>query len=96
MREKLEQLRHQQQDAERSLRHEQGRDSKYGRSRRRRRNSLPRSTSSQRRRRRTPVARGSHEDEIAQIVSRWTHPGHALVEGEREKLLKLDEILHPA
>ncbi|NUN96956.1 MAG: AAA family ATPase, partial [Candidatus Omnitrophica bacterium] len=35
------------------------------------------------------------EDEIARIVSRWTGiPVTRLVEGEREKLLKLDEALH--
>ncbi len=35
------------------------------------------------------------EDEIADIISRWTGiPVTRLVEGEREKLLKLDEILH--
>lgn len=35
------------------------------------------------------------EDEIAEIVSRWTGiPVTKLVEGEREKLLKLDSILH--
>ena len=35
------------------------------------------------------------EEEIAEIVSRWTGiPVTRLVEGEREKLLKLDEILH--
>ena len=35
------------------------------------------------------------EDEIADIVSRWTGiPVTRLIEGEREKLLKLDEILH--
>ncbi len=35
------------------------------------------------------------EEEIAQIVSRWTGiPVARLVEGEREKLLKLDEVLH--
>jgi len=35
------------------------------------------------------------EQEIAEIVSRWTGvPVARLVEGEREKLLKLDEILH--
>ena len=35
------------------------------------------------------------EDEIAEIVSRWTGiPVKRLVEGEREKLLRLDEILH--
>jgi ATP-dependent Clp protease ATP-binding subunit ClpB len=35
------------------------------------------------------------EDEIASIVSRWTGiPMSRLQEGEREKLLRLDEILH--
>jgi ATP-dependent Clp protease ATP-binding subunit ClpB len=35
------------------------------------------------------------EEEIASIVSRWTGiPVTRLVEGEREKLLKLDEVLH--
>jgi ATP-dependent Clp protease ATP-binding subunit ClpB len=35
------------------------------------------------------------EDEIAQIVSRWTGiPVSRLVEGDREKLLRLDEVLH--
>jgi ATP-dependent Clp protease ATP-binding subunit ClpB len=35
------------------------------------------------------------EEEIADIVSKWTGiPVTRLVEGEREKLLKLDEVLH--
>jgi ATP-dependent Clp protease ATP-binding subunit ClpB len=35
------------------------------------------------------------EEEIAEIVSKWTGiPVTRLVEGEREKLLKLDEVLH--
>ncbi len=35
------------------------------------------------------------EEEIAKVVSRWTGiPLAKLVEGEREKLLRLDEILH--
>ncbi|ROQ89604.1 ATP-dependent chaperone ClpB [Desulfosoma caldarium] len=35
------------------------------------------------------------DEEIAEIVSRWTGiPVSRLVEGEREKLLKLDEVLH--
>ncbi len=35
------------------------------------------------------------EEEIADIVSRWTGiPVSRLVEGEREKLLKLDKVLH--
>ncbi|HEY9068831.1 MAG TPA: ATP-dependent chaperone ClpB [Candidatus Ozemobacteraceae bacterium] len=36
-----------------------------------------------------------NEEEIAAIVSRWTNiPVTRLVEGEREKLLKLDSVLH--
>jgi ATP-dependent Clp protease ATP-binding subunit ClpB len=36
-----------------------------------------------------------NEEEIADIISRWTGiPVKRLVEGEKEKLLKLDEILH--
>jgi ATP-dependent Clp protease ATP-binding subunit ClpB len=35
------------------------------------------------------------EDEIAEIVARWTGiPGARLLEGERQKLLRLDETLH--
>jgi ATP-dependent Clp protease ATP-binding subunit ClpB len=35
------------------------------------------------------------EDEIAQVVARWTGiPVARLVEGERDKLLRLDEVLH--
>ncbi len=35
------------------------------------------------------------EDEISEIVSRWTGiPVTRLMEGEREKLLRLDEVLH--
>uniref|UniRef100_A0A832EED3 Chaperone protein ClpB n=1 Tax=Desulfacinum infernum TaxID=35837 RepID=A0A832EED3_9BACT len=35
------------------------------------------------------------EEEIAEIVSRWTGiPVTRLVEGEREKLMKLDQVLH--
>jgi len=35
------------------------------------------------------------DDEIAEIVSRWTGiPVTRLVEGERDKLLRLDEVLH--
>ena len=35
------------------------------------------------------------EDEVAQIVARWTGiPVRRLIEGERQKLLELDQILH--
>ena len=34
-------------------------------------------------------------DEVAEVVSRWTGiPVSRLLEGEKEKLLRLDEILH--
>jgi ATP-dependent Clp protease ATP-binding subunit ClpB len=34
-------------------------------------------------------------DEVAEVVSRWTHiPVARLLEGEKEKLLRLDQILH--
>ena len=35
------------------------------------------------------------DEEIARIVARWTgSPVEKLVEGEREKLLHLDDVLH--
>ncbi len=35
------------------------------------------------------------EDEVAEVVSRWTNiPVSKLLEGEKEKLLRMDEILH--
>ena len=35
------------------------------------------------------------DEEIARIVARWTGiPVEKLVEGEREKLLHLDDVLH--
>ena len=35
------------------------------------------------------------EDDVAEIISRWTHiPVSKLMQGEREKLLRLPEILH--
>lgn len=35
------------------------------------------------------------EEEIAEVVSKWTHiPVSKLMEGEREKLLHMDEVLH--
>ncbi|MFN3234649.1 MAG: ATP-dependent chaperone ClpB [Gammaproteobacteria bacterium] len=35
------------------------------------------------------------EEEIAEVVSRWTHiPVSKLLEGERDKLIKMEELLH--
>jgi len=40
------------------------------------------------------AARGGHRGEIAAIVSRWTGYGQPARGGEREKLLRLDQVLH--
>jgi ATP-dependent Clp protease ATP-binding subunit ClpB len=35
------------------------------------------------------------EEEVAEVVSKWTHiPVSKMLEGEKEKLLKMDEVLH--
>src|SRR6185312_9564936 len=35
------------------------------------------------------------EEEIAEVVSKWTHiPVSKMLEGEREKLLRMEEVLH--
>ncbi len=96
LREKLETLRREQQDAERRYDMNKAAELKYG--------AIPelekevaaeeaRSASNDKGPRllREEVT----SDEIAQIVARWTGiPVTRLIEGEREKLLKLDSILH--
>jgi len=95
LREKLESLRLQQQEAERRYDMNKAAELKYG--------AIP-EAEKQLAAEETRMAGGSGErllreevtgDEIAQIVARWTGiPVTRLVEGEREKLLKLDQILH--
>jgi ATP-dependent Clp protease ATP-binding subunit ClpB len=95
LREQLEDLRRQQQEAERSYDMEKAAELKYG--------SIPTAEKAlaaeearlregdQNRLLREDVT----EDEVGTIVARWTGiPVQRLVEGEREKLLKLDQILH--
>src|SRR5262249_14297082 len=96
LRERLEQLRQQQQEAERRYDMNKAAELKYG--------LIPAAEQEL-----AAEEAGLHkqgggarllreevtENEIAQIVARWTGiPVARLVEGEREKLLKLDEILH--
>ena len=43
---------------------------------------------------RTLVKEEVSQEEIADIVSRWTGPVTRLIEGERQKLLHLESIMH--
>ncbi len=95
LREKLEALRRDQQEAERRYDMNKAAELKYG--------AIPdaeKALAAEEAR----MAKGGGDrllreevtaDEIAQIVARWTGiPVTRLIEGEREKLLKLDQILH--
>ena len=95
LREKLETLRREQQDAERRYDMNQAAELKYG--------AIPTAEKELAAEEGRSAAAGGGRllreevtaDEIAQIVARWTGiPVTRLVEGEREKLLKLDQILH--
>ncbi|MEW5810866.1 MAG: ATP-dependent chaperone ClpB [Actinomycetota bacterium] len=96
LREQLEQLRRDAEDAERSYDLNRAAELRYGDIRDVERKleaaeEQLRSKQGQRRLLREVVT----EDEIAEIVSAWTGiPVSRLQEGEREKLLRLDEILH--
>ncbi|WP_111508922.1 ATP-dependent chaperone ClpB [Mycobacterium kyogaense] len=96
LREQLEQLRRDADDAERSYDLNRAAELRYGEMRDVERKletaeEQLRSKQGQRRLLREVVT----EDEIAEIVSVWTGiPVSRLQEGEREKLLRLDEILH--
>ena len=96
LREEIEQLRYQIEQAERAYDLEKAAELKHGR--------LPEALK-QLEAEETKMAGASSEgrllreevtdDEIAAIVSQWTGiPVSRLVESEREKLLKLDEVLH--
>ncbi len=97
LRERLETLRQQQAEAERRYDMDKAAELKYG--------AIPAAEKElAAEEARTSAADGAGErllreevtgDEIAQIVARWTGiPVTRLIEGEREKLLKLDQILH--
>ncbi|MCC7203864.1 MAG: ATP-dependent chaperone ClpB, partial [Phycisphaeraceae bacterium] len=96
LREKIEELRHQIEQAERDYNLEKAAELKHGK--------LPQiqrelTTEEAKLAQDQGTARLLREEvteeEIARIVSRWTGiPVARLVEGERQKLLRLDEILH--
>jgi ATP-dependent Clp protease ATP-binding subunit ClpB len=96
MREKLETLRREQQEAERRYDMNKAAELKYG--------AIPDAEKALAlEEARIAAGTGGDKllreevtgDEIAQIVARWTGiPVTRLIEGEREKLLKLDSILH--
>ncbi len=97
LREKIEALRHEQQEAERRYDMNKAAELKYG--------AIPdaeKALAAEEARMAGGDEGGERllreevtADEIAQIVARWTGiPVTRLIEGEREKLLKLDEILH--
>jgi len=97
LREKLEALRHEQEEAERGYDMEKAAELKYG--------AIPEAEKAlaAEEERMSQHEDGAERllreevtaDEIAQIVARWTGiPVTRLVEGEREKLLKLDQVLH--
>lgn len=96
LREQLEQLRRDAEEAERNYDLNRAAELRYGEMRDVERKleaaeEQLRSKQGQRRLLREVVT----EDEIAEIVSTWTGiPVSRLQEGEREKLLRLDEILH--
>ncbi|MBL9077308.1 MAG: ATP-dependent chaperone ClpB [Planctomycetes bacterium] len=95
LREKLEALRLQQQEAERRYDMNKAAELKYG--------AIPEAEKALAAEEARMAKAGGERllreevtaDEIAQIVARWTGiPVTRLIEGEREKLLKLDEVLH--
>jgi ATP-dependent Clp protease ATP-binding subunit ClpB len=96
VRERIEALRREQQDAERRYDMNKAAELKYG--------AIPQAEKELAAEEARLAGGNSGErllreevtaDEIAQIVARWTGiPVTRLIEGEREKLLKLDQILH--
>ena len=96
LRQELEQVRHEAEEAERDYDLNRAAELRYGRLA-----ELERRLAAEEEQ--LPPSRAQHrllrevvtEDEIAEIVAAWTGiPVARLQEGEREKLLRLDEILH--
>ena len=94
-REELERLRQEADQAERNYDHERAAELRYGR--------IPEVERRVRGEEERLAAKGDRRllrevvtaDEIAQVVSRWTGiPVSRLTEGERDKLLRLDQVLH--
>jgi ATP-dependent Clp protease ATP-binding subunit ClpB len=96
LRGQLEQLRHEAEEAERNYDLNRAAELRYGQIRELERKLDAASEQLQSKQGEKPLLREVvTEDEIAEIVASWTGiPVARLQEGEREKLLRLDEILH--
>ncbi|HUO40994.1 MAG TPA: AAA family ATPase, partial [Mycobacterium sp.] len=96
LREQLEQLRHQADEAERSYDLNRAAELRYGQITEVERKLVAAEEQLHSKQGNRPLLREVvSEDEIAEIVAAWTGiPVARLKEGEREKLLRLDEILH--
>ncbi len=95
LRETLEDLNRQVEDAERSYNLEKAAELKYGRIPEAKRQLEEEERRAQSAKENTILRDRVTEEEIARIVERWTGiPVSRLVQGEREKLLHLDETLH--
>jgi ATP-dependent Clp protease ATP-binding subunit ClpB len=96
LRGQLEQLRHEAEEAERNYDLNRAAELRYGQIRELERKLDAASEQLQSKQGEKPLLREVvTEDEIAEIVAAWTGiPVARLQEGEREKLLRLDEILH--
>jgi ATP-dependent Clp protease ATP-binding subunit ClpB len=95
LRGQLEQLRHEQQDAERRYDLNRAAELKHGRIPELERQLQAAEALAEAAQDTALLREEVTDEEIAQIVARWTGiPVTRLVEGEREKLLRLDEVLH--
>ena len=95
LREKIEELNRQIETAEQNYDLEKAAELKYGRLPEVQRQLATEETKSQNPREGSLLRDRVTEEEIARIVERWTGiPVSRLVQGEREKLLRLDETLH--
>ncbi|MFI7670120.1 ATP-dependent chaperone ClpB [Nocardia sp. NPDC049526] len=96
LRGRLEQLRHEAEEAERNYDLNRAAELRYGEITKLERNLQAAEEQLTSKQGKQPLLREVvTEDEIAQIVAAWTGiPVARLQEGEREKLLRLDEILH--
>jgi len=96
LREQMEQLRHEMDEAERTYDLNRAAELKHGKMPELERRLRAEEELLERRQGTDKLLREEvTEEEIAQIVARWTGiPVSRLVEGEREKLLRLEEILH--
>jgi ATP-dependent Clp protease ATP-binding subunit ClpB len=96
LREEIEQLRHQIEEAERAYDLNRAAELRHGRlPELERRLHGEEERLAEKRGRERLLREEVTDDEIAQIVARWTGiPVARLLEGERQKLLRLDEVLH--